>query len=89
MCNHLRPFKCPVCEGRGIVPGGFYNSLSNTWLAITVSEPCRSCKGEGIVWGYVTVDLASTDGKISYFVNGHYDNNGIFIIDSQGEMNGK
>jgi hypothetical protein len=84
-----RPFKCPVCEGRGIVPGGFYNSLGNTWFADTISETCRSCNGKGIIWGYIGVDPAFADGKISYFVSGHYDNNGIFIIDYQGDTSGK
>lgn len=34
--------KCPVCEGKQTVPGGFYyDSL--------VREKCRSCNGNGVL----------------------------------------
>lgn len=39
-----RPYKCPVCEGKGkinlVLPAGGY------W-----ENNCNSCKGDGIVWG--------------------------------------
>jgi len=38
------PFRCPVCEGKRTVPPGFY-------VAGSPAEPCRTCRGEGIVWG--------------------------------------
>ena len=42
--------KCPVCEGRMIVPGGFYNSTSREgWTSSCAAEPCRNCQG-GIVF---------------------------------------
>ena len=45
------PYRCPICEGRGIVPGGFYISLSGGWGTSTnVTEPCRSCAGSGIIY---------------------------------------
>jgi len=39
---------CPVCGGRGMVPGGFYvtNPLSDS----TEPETCRTCNGEGVLW---------------------------------------
>lgn len=45
------PYRCPVCEGRGLLPCGFYatggnGSISNS----TADEKCRTCKGKGIVW---------------------------------------
>ena len=44
----IKPYTCPVCEGRGTVPWGFYNS----WSTMGVHpETCRSCGGTGIVWG--------------------------------------
>lgn len=44
------PFKCPICDGVGQVPGGYYTRVGvNTWSSTTVSEPCRSCNGSGIV----------------------------------------
>lgn len=50
------PHTCPVCEGRGQVPFGFYNQLgpySGTSITITSGtypETCRSCQGQGVVW---------------------------------------
>lgn len=43
---------CPVCEGRGIVPPGFY--LVTKWqqqygLTNTSNEKCRTCNGEGVI----------------------------------------
>ena len=48
------PFKCPICEGRGIVPGGFYESLGTSWTSDRISELCRACSG-GIIWGPLKV----------------------------------
>lgn len=42
--------KCPICEGRGNVPQGFYArqpSLPTT--APPLLEPCRSCDGKGVL----------------------------------------
>lgn len=55
--NHYQ--KCPICEGRGIVPKGFYASLRR--LSKKESEQCRLCTGHGailivdIVWQTVTI----------------------------------
>lgn len=41
-----RPWRCPVCEGRGSVPAGFYtNGISTS----TSNEKCRSCE-DGVIW---------------------------------------
>lgn len=46
-----QPFVCPVCNGRGFVSSGFYNSTGHIWISTTLAtETCRTCKGEGIVW---------------------------------------
>ena len=47
------PYRCPVCEGRGIVAMGFYMATGATWGVGTIFGPeqCRSCGGGGIVWG--------------------------------------
>lgn len=43
-------YRCPVCGGNGIVPGGFYLQTTGTWMATdTGGEECRSCKGKGFV----------------------------------------
>lgn len=47
------PYKCPVCEGRGIVPNGFYD-IPNTQNVYTSSNvaphTCKSCSGSGIIY---------------------------------------
>lgn len=42
---------CPLCQGRGYVPPGFYTSTpGQPWSASsTASETCRSCDGKGYV----------------------------------------
>jgi len=49
----MKPYKCVVCEGRGNVSNGFYNpheyQLSTT---VPLTEICRSCNGQGILWGW-------------------------------------
>lgn len=48
----MEPYKCPVCNGKGFVPTGFYNSLSDYYISTsTAGEKCRSCNGTGITWG--------------------------------------
>ena len=37
--------KCPVCEGKGVVPATFYPDTENQVGYVT----CRSCNGTGIV----------------------------------------
>jgi len=50
LINH-QPFKCPVCGGNGLVPAGFYNTVTG-YSTTTSTAPltCRSCNGTGIVW---------------------------------------
>jgi DnaJ-class molecular chaperone len=49
----LKPYRCPVCEGNGFVPNGFYNQVSGQWSTSSLApEICRSCQGTG----YVVVD---------------------------------
>lgn len=46
-----KPYKCPVCKGKGIVPDGFYRSFGDTIISINgTPEQCKSCKGTGVVW---------------------------------------
>lgn len=42
------PCRCPVCWGRGTVPGNFYTGLALD--AGTGETTCRSCGGRGVVW---------------------------------------
>ncbi len=47
----MKPYKCPVCEGKGMVPGGFYDILpNNTTLSYPAPVSCRSCGGTGVIW---------------------------------------
>ena len=41
------PYKCPVCNGTGQVPAGFYDTETSI---NPQAEKCRSCEGTGIVW---------------------------------------
>jgi len=41
---------CPVCQGRGFVPFGFYTSNGETNMITCGTETCRTCGGTGIVW---------------------------------------
>lgn len=49
----MKPYICPVCNGHGIVPGGFYYTYSNapSTTANCTTETCRACGGKGILWG--------------------------------------
>jgi DnaJ-class molecular chaperone len=48
----LTPHRCPICNGNGLVPNGFYMQTSGYWsTSSTTTEMCRSCNGTGIVWG--------------------------------------
>ena len=47
----LQPHRCPICGGSTIVPAGFYNRTGNSWSSTNTTEQCRSCKGQGIIWG--------------------------------------
>lgn len=65
--------KCPVCEGRGVVPRGFYNPCPDQIHTTIKPETCRRCNGRGTInyseqtpwipykggWFYPT----TTDGK--------------------------
>jgi hypothetical protein len=42
--------KCPICEGHGKVPQGFYGSLSPFYTGTAINlETCKTCKGAGII----------------------------------------
>ena len=43
------PHKCPVCEGRGVVPANFYTMDESA--SGTAPVPCRACNGGGIIYG--------------------------------------
>jgi hypothetical protein len=44
------PFLCPVCQGRAVVPAGFYQGWQQGVTTDASDQPCRSCTG-GIIWG--------------------------------------
>lgn len=52
------PHKCPVCEGRGIVPCDFYTGP--TYGVSMDPVECRSCTGKG----YVVLNDASEPVKV-------------------------
>jgi len=51
------PFKCPICYGKGIVDAGFYSAIGSSWSSTNMTEKCRQCDGDGIVWGGTDVKM--------------------------------
>jgi len=51
MITRKVPYCCPVCNGSGNVPNGFYDA---GLTIITSPETCRSCNGTGIIYGEET-----------------------------------
>ena len=46
----MQAVRCPVCNGNGLVPEGFYRQTSGCWGSTsTTPETCQSCKGTGFV----------------------------------------
>ncbi len=46
-----KPYTCPVCNGTGLVPNGFYNNIYGFGVTSDLTpETCRSCTGTGLVW---------------------------------------
>jgi len=44
------PHRCPVCQGVGQLPNGFYNTCSMGSTTDASSENCRTCGGQGFIW---------------------------------------
>ena len=46
--------KCPICEGHGLVPFGFYNATAGLQGSTTANtmEACRACGGYGVISEY-------------------------------------
>lgn len=43
-------YLCPVCQGKGLVPNGFYNVGCGSYYSSNTSpETCRSCGGKGYI----------------------------------------
>ena len=56
-CSTEKPYKCPVCGGRGKVERGFYDSYNKypwqeqqtTGIVPYLNETCRTCSGSGVL----------------------------------------
>lgn len=48
----VEPYRCPVCNGQGIVSRPPYIAGDiYTWTSSQASWVCKACEGKGIVWG--------------------------------------
>ena len=48
----MKPYKCPVCEGRGTMPDYFYEIYPGYSTSTGENQvPCQSCSGTGIIYG--------------------------------------
>ena len=43
--------RCPVCDGRGTVPYGFYPDQPRDATGVGHTTQCRGCMGRGIIGG--------------------------------------
>ena len=50
----MKPYLCPVCNGHGHVPGGFYLSTGPYSTSNVTVETCRACYGTGVLWAQET-----------------------------------
>lgn len=50
--NMQIPHRCPVCEGKGRAPNGFYAAIGvESWSTSDITpEQCRACAGTGVLW---------------------------------------
>lgn len=65
--------KCPVCEGRGIVPYGFYDMVPPGYIYVqpessAVPQPpkCRACRGDGILDAIRYMPVTDDDAPIDF-----------------------
>ena len=43
------PVRCPVCGGNGMVPNGFYNTVTGVGSTTSINpETCLTCNGSGV-----------------------------------------
>ncbi len=48
--KQLTPCCCPVCGGNGLVPNGFYLTVTGQITTSSCApETCRSCSGRGYI----------------------------------------
>lgn len=65
----MQPYKCPVCNGRGFVPNGFYSATTQEYVSVNISpETCRSCGGTGIIWDNAELNKESGAKEYNYYI---------------------
>ena len=66
-------YKCPVCNGRGFVPPGFYSWFGDGQCGWSVKnaypEVCRSCSGTGVVYEYINPPVVHIDHICGGYTN--------------------
>lgn len=56
------PHRCPICDGRGLMPLSFYSvTLDSSATTNNYLVSCRSCNGQGIVWPWSCLQKPKED----------------------------
>ena len=61
----MKPYKCPICSGSGLVPNGFYGFISPSDSS-TTPICCRSCGGSGIIWSTEKTSKVEDDSILNH-----------------------
>lgn len=60
----LKPYRCPICNGCGTVPSGFYDMYPLTYgCSSNPTEKCRACDGTGIIYGKLSYGFEPPEGE--------------------------
>lgn len=64
--SYRTPHRCPVCDGQGNVPKGFYQSEAGLIYVDADTALCKSCWGAGVVWEPQDINVTGTSTADGY-----------------------
>lgn len=80
--------KCPVCEGRGHVPQGFYLDLCST-TGTCGPVICRACQGKGFLFVQDELKFITTQDPPNMTITTGGDGGNSFTIESGNLISSK